>query len=95
MTETTDTGSALSRANLALGLGVAALLAYVIAIFANGDGDKYGWLWVVSAALGLGALVAGFIARQGGRPPARAIVGMVLGGLILVVFVLFVTGVLS
>jgi hypothetical protein len=67
----------------------------VIAIVANGDGDKYGWLWVISAAVGLGALVVGFTARQGGRFPVRAMVGMVIGGLILVLFLLFVSGVLE
>jgi len=95
MTETTNTGSIPSRANLSLGLGVAALLMNVIAIVANGDGDKYGWLWFIPAALGLAALVVGFTARQGGRLPVRAVVGMVIGGLILVVFLLFEFGVLE
>ncbi|MGZ5367770.1 hypothetical protein [Aeromicrobium sp.] len=95
MTESVGAGEATPRANLTLGLGLAALATQVIAMVANGDGDKYGWLWVVMAALGLAALAVGWTARQAGHFPTRALIGMVIGALLVLLFLLFVTGVLS
>ena len=78
-----------SRSNLALGLGLAALASWIIAMIAVGDSDENDWLWVVMAALGLGALVAGLSANPG-RPHGRALVGAVIGGLLVLLFLGFV-----
>ena len=83
------------RANLSLGLGVGAAAVWVIALIANGDGDAYGWLWFLMAALGLGALVTGFVARVDGRIPARAMIGMAIGAVLVVLFLLFALGILE
>ena len=68
---------------------------WVIAFIANGDGDAYGWLWFLMAALGLGALVTGFMARVGGRMDTRAMIGMAIGAVLVVLFVLFALGILE
>lgn len=74
-------GTTSSRANLSLGLGIAAIAGFVLAIVATGSDDEPGWLWMISPVIGLGALVAGLTAREGGRFPARAMIGMVIGAL--------------
>ncbi len=79
-----------SRANLALGLGLAALVTWVIAIAITGEnGDDNGWIWVVMAALGLAALVTGLRAGPG-RPTGRALIGAAIGGLLVLLFLGFV-----
>ena len=78
------------RANLAFGLGIAAFATWVIAIVANGDGTKYDWIWPFMAVFGLAALITGFTAREGGKWPRRALVGAVIGGLAVAVFLAFV-----
>ena len=78
-----------SRANLALGLGVAALAAWLVAMAIAGDDDENGWIWVVMAILGLAALVAGLRAGPG-RPTGRALVGATIGGLLVALFLGFV-----
>ncbi len=83
------------RANLSLGLGVGAAVLWVIAVIANGEGDAYGWLWIVMAAVALGALVIGFMARVDGRIPVRAMIGMAVGGVLVLVFLLFASGILE
>ena len=81
-----------SQANLALGLGLAAALAWLVAILASGDsGDENGWLWVVMAVLALAALVTGLRAGPG-RPHGRALIGTVIGGLLVLLFLGFVIG---
>ncbi|MDQ3157796.1 MAG: hypothetical protein M3Q98_13910 [Actinomycetota bacterium] len=95
MTDSVGTGAATPRANLTLGLGLAALATQVIAMVANGDGDKYGWIWVIMAALGVAAVAVGWTARQAGHFPMRALIGMVIGALLVLLFLLFLTGVLS
>ena len=80
------------RANLAFGLGLAAFATWVIAIVANGDGDKYDWIWPIMAVFGLAAPITGFTAREGGRLRGRALVGAVIGGLAVLVFLAFVIG---
>ena len=80
------------RANLAFGLGIATFATWVIAIVANGDGDKYDWIWPIMAALGLAALITGLTAREGGKLRGRALIGAVLGGLAVLVFLAFVIG---
>ena len=83
------------RANLALGLGIGAAALWVIAAVANGDGDAYGWLWIVMAVVALGALVIGFMARVDGRIPVRAMIGMAIGGILVLVFLLFALGIVA
>ena len=69
---------------------------WVIAFIANGDGDAYGWLWFLMAALGLGALVTGFMARVDGQMDTRpAMIGMAIGAVLVVLFVLFALGILE
>jgi len=83
------------RANLSLGLGVGAAVLWVIALIANGDGDAYGWLWLVMAIVALGALAVGFVARVDGRIPGRAMIGMAIGAIVVLVFLLFALGILE
>ncbi len=80
------------RANLALGLGIAALATWVIAIVANGDGNEYDWIWPIMAVFALAALITGWTAREGGRLRGRALVGAVIGGLLVLLFLAFVIG---
>ena len=78
-----------SKANLALGLGLGALVANVLGGFISGDDDdSNGWIWIVMGLLALGAVVVGLMDGRG-KPRGRALVGTVLGGLILLEFVLF------
>ena len=95
MTDRINTNATTPRANLSLGLGIAAIAAQIIAMVANGDGDKYGWMWIVMAVLALGALVTGLTARVDGKIPARAVMGMVIGALLVLLFALFAFGVLE
>ena len=83
------------RANLSLGLGIGAAVLWVIAAIANGDGDAYGWLWIAMAVVALGALVIGFMSRVDGRIPLFAMIGMAIGGLLVLVFLLFALGILE
>jgi len=76
-----QTGTSPSRANLSLGLGIATIAGFILAIVVVGSDDEPGWVWLISPVLGLGALAAGLTAREGGRFPARAVIGMVLGAL--------------
>jgi hypothetical protein len=79
-----------SRESLAFGLGLAALAAWVVAvIFAGDDDDGAGWLWIVMAGLGLGALVAGLRAGAG-RPRGRALFATIVGGVLVLLFLGFV-----
>ncbi len=46
--DTSPAATTTSRANLALGLGLAALVTWFIAIAITGEnGDDNGWIWVV------------------------------------------------
>ena len=78
-----QTGTTPSRANLSLGLGIAAIAGFILAIVVIGSDDEPAWLWLISPVLGLGALAAGLTAREGGRFPVRAVIGMVIGALAL------------
>ena len=91
-TDASPATASTPQANLALGLGLAAIVTWIIAIIASGDsGDENGWLWVVMAVLALAALVTGLRANPG-RPQGRALVGTVIGGLLVLLFVGFVIG---
>ena len=87
--DTSPAATTTSRANLALGLGLAALVTWFIAIAITGEnGDDNGWIWVVMAVLGLAALVTGLRAGPG-RPAGRALIGAAIGGLLFLVFLGF------
>ena len=79
--DTGQTGTTSSRGTLSLVLGIATIAGFVLAIVATGGDDEPGWLWLVSPVLGLGAIVAGFTARENGRFGVRAVIGMVIGAL--------------
>jgi hypothetical protein len=64
------------------------VIANVIGEIISGDDDSNGWIWIVMAVLALAAVVVGLMDRRG-RPAGRALVGTILGGLILLEFVLF------
>ena len=83
-----------SKANLALGLGLAALVANVIGMIISGDDDSNGWIWIVMGLLAVGAVVVGLMDGRG-KPRGRALAGTIIGGLILLEFLLFATGILS
>lgn len=89
-------GSAgISRSNLALGLGIGSVVAMLIGMFISGDTDNNGWIWIVQLVLGLAAVAVGVMARAGGRLAGRALTGTVLGALMVILFLLFATGILS
>jgi hypothetical protein len=78
-----------SKANLALGLGLGALVANVLGMFITGDdGDSNSWIWIVMGLLALGAVVVGLMDGRG-KPRGRALVGTVIGALIVLEFLLF------
>ena len=80
-------GGTADKSNLALGLGVAAALAWVAgAMFTGESGDDNGWIWTLMAVLALGAVITGFMARQAGKFPRKALAGVVLGGLLVLVY---------
>ena len=85
----------MSKGDISLGLGVAALLTFVIAMFVTGDeGDENGWLWMVMAAFAAGALVVGLMAG-GGKPKGRALIGTVIGALFVLLFLVFALGIVQ
>jgi len=84
MADTADTGQAettSSRGTLSLILGIATLAGFVLALVATDSNDEPEWLWFISPVLGLGALLAGFTARENGRFGGRALTGMIIGAL--------------
>jgi hypothetical protein len=94
MVDATGSSGAPSKANISLGLGVAAVVAMLIGMVISGDDDSNGWIWFVMAALAAGGLIAGLMDGRG-KPVGRALIGVVLSALILVLFLLFATGILQ
>ncbi len=88
-TDANPATTSTSRENLALGLGLAAVVTWVIALIIAGDDDENGWIWLVMAGLGLAAVVAGLRAGPG-RPRGRALIGAILGGILVLLFLGFV-----
>ena len=89
-------GGAGDKANLSLGLGVATLVAWVAGVWmASGGREDPGWIWIVMLALGAAAVVTALMARRGGRLPAKAMVGLVLGGLAILVYLAFALGIVE
>ena len=69
--------------------GLGALVANVLGMFITGDdGDSNSWIWIVMALLALGAVVVGLMDGRG-KPRGRALVGTVIGALIVLEFLLF------
>jgi len=62
-------------------LGIATIAGFILAILATDSDGEPGWLWLISPVLGLGAIAAGFTARENGRFGGRALTGMVIGAL--------------
>jgi uncharacterized membrane protein YhdT len=95
MAENVSSTSA-SRANLAFGLGLATLAAWVVGYFISGEsGDENAWIWFLMAALGLGAIVAGLMAREGRKLPGRALAGLLLGAVFVLIFLAFAFGIVG
>jgi hypothetical protein len=94
MVDAAGGSTAPSKANLSLGLGVAAVVAMLIGMVISGDDDSNGWIWIVMAALGAGGLVTGLMDGRG-KPVGRALIGVVLSALVLVLFLLYMTGILQ
>lgn len=84
-----------SRENLTLGLGLGALLFWVVGVFLAEQGDEQGWPWVVMAVFGLAATVVGLMSLRRGSPGARAITGLVLGVLAVLIFLVFSFGIVE
>ena len=92
---TADVAASRGRlGDLAFGLGLVALVAQIVAMIVNAEGDEYGWMWVVMFAFALGALVTGLLSGRG-RPRGRALFGTVVGGLLVLLFLLFAVGILE
>lgn len=95
MVEAAGGRAAPSKANIALGLGVGAVVANLLGMFITGeDGNSNGWIWFVMAALAAGALVVGLMDGRG-KPVGRALIGTILGALIIIEFLLFATGIVG
>ena len=94
MVDATSGTARTSKGNIALGLGVAAIVANVLGFFIAGENDENGWIWIVMGALALGAVIVGLMDGRG-KPAGRALIGTVLGAVVLIEFVLFATGILS
>ena len=77
--DTGQTGTTSSRGTLSLVLGILTIVGFIIAVVATDSDGEPAWLWLVSPVLGLGAIVAGFTARENGRFGTRAVIGMVIG----------------
>jgi uncharacterized transporter YbjL len=82
------------RANLSLILGLASVALQFVGRFINGSDDQYEWIWYVMAATALAALAVGFVARVDGKIPGRAVIGMLLGAAMFLLFVGYGTGII-
>ena len=80
MTNSTTSGNAASRTNLALGLSAAGALVFVIAMFVAGEDGANDWMWPVAGVLVLAGAIMGWMAGKP-RPQGRALAAVVLGGL--------------
>lgn len=92
---TGSTGSTASRLNVTFGLGMGALLFWVLGVFLAGDNDENSWIWLVMAALSLASVITGFRAKRVGRLDKMAMAGLVVGTLLLILFLLYLTGILQ
>ncbi len=83
-----------SQSNLSLGLGVAAVITWVVALLFATDNGGNDWLWTVMAVLGLGALVVGLMAGRG-KPRGRASIGTVIGVALVLLYLVFALGIVE
>jgi len=74
-----------SRANLAAGLAIAAVVVWAALIAVDADGP----VWIVQGVLALAAAVTGWRAGGGTVPRGRALAAFIVGGLLFVMFVGF------
>lgn len=89
-------GGAADKANLSLGLGIATVAAWVVGIVISGEtGDENDWIWFVMAGLGVAAIATAFMARTAGKFPRKAMVGLVLGALFVLIFLAFALGIVG
>ncbi len=84
-TQPTVGGAERSRANLAAGLAVAAVVVWAVLIAIDADGP----IWIVLGVLALSAAVTGWRAGGGAMPRGRALAALVVGGLLFIMFVVF------
>ncbi len=74
-----------SRANLAAGLAVAAVVVWAVLMAVDADGP----IWIVLGVTALAAAVTGWLAGGGTMPRGRALAALVVGGLLFAMFVVF------
>ncbi|HWL37794.1 MAG TPA: hypothetical protein VNQ77_16520 [Frankiaceae bacterium] len=79
---TSSVGADTSRANVAVGLAGAAVIVFVIAIIVAQEGND--WLWPLAGILGGAGAFTGWRASRP-RPQGKALVAVVLGGLVFLV----------
>jgi len=75
-----------SRANLALGLAITGVVVWIALIATDHDGP----LWLLQPVLGAAAAITGWRAGGGGAPRGRALVAVVVGGLLFAMFAAFI-----
>ena len=68
-----------SRANMALGIAVLALVLYLVAMFVAGETND--WLWPLTGVVGGAAAVMGWTSGKP-RPRGKSLAAVILGGLI-------------
>ena len=71
-----------SKANLAVGLAILALVLYVVAMIIAQE-EENGWLWPVAGLVGGAGAVVGWMAGKP-RPRGKALAAVILGGLIFI-----------
>lgn len=76
---TSSVGADASRANVAVGLAGAAAILFVTAMIVAQEGND--WLWPLAGVLGGAGAFAGWRASPS-RPQGKALVAVVLGGLV-------------
>jgi hypothetical protein len=78
-------GAEPSRANLAAGLAIAAVVAWAVLVAVDADGP----IWITVGVLALAAAVTGWRAGAGALPRGRGLAALVVGSLLFVLFVAF------
>ena len=81
----TAAGPEPSRANLAAGLAIAAVVVWAVLIAVDADGP----IWIVEGVLALAAAAAGWRAGGGAMPRGRPLAALIVGGVLFLLFVAF------
>ena len=76
-------GDHAPRANIALALAGVAVALYIVAMIVAQD-EKNDWLWPLAGVVGAAAAITGWSAGRP-RPRGRALVAVVIGGLLFAV----------